>query len=266
MSLVQTAAAARKLLQTSPTNLRTLATSSPFLSPPRSEKQSPLSRNRKAINNLPTFDLNSAREPSPNNNYIKTSSFSTLTSNKNKKNNKYNDYNHIQRRNFHVSTRDESAIRRTEATQNMAIIGGLAVVAVTAQMGKYAVTAYSEYKNRPIEEEVPNNDGESDPSASSTSDAPKRGFNSNKGAKKVNFFDQFGFTGPSKFYEGPFDDSMSRREAALILGVREGASAKRIKEAHRNILILNHPDTGGSTFLASKINEAKELLLKGKKD
>jgi curved DNA-binding protein CbpA len=69
----------------------------------------------------------------------------------------------------------------------------------------------------------------------------------------------------SKYYEGGFEDKMSRKEAALILGVRESSSTKRIKEAHRKLLILNHPDTGGSTFLSGKINEAKELLLKGKK-
>ena len=61
----------------------------------------------------------------------------------------------------------------------------------------------------------------------------------------------------------PFDDKMTRREAALILGIRETAPPERIKAAHRRILVLNHPDTGGSTFLATKINEAKELLLKG---
>jgi len=66
------------------------------------------------------------------------------------------------------------------------------------------------------------------------------------------------------FYDGPFEDKMTRREAALILGVRESASTDRIRNAHRKLLILNHPDTGGSTFLATKINEAKELLLGGK--
>lgn len=64
---------------------------------------------------------------------------------------------------------------------------------------------------------------------------------------------------------GGFEDKMTRKEAALILGVRESSTSKRIKEAHRKLLILNHPDTGGSTYIAGKVNEAKELLLKGKK-
>ena len=66
------------------------------------------------------------------------------------------------------------------------------------------------------------------------------------------------------FYHGGFEDKMTRREAALTLGVRESASAERIKEAHRRILRINHPDMGGSTYLAFKVNEAKELLIKGK--
>ncbi len=57
---------------------------------------------------------------------------------------------------------------------------------------------------------------------------------------------------------------MTRREAALILGVRESSKAERIKEAHRRVLLINHPDKGGSAYIAVKINEAKALLLKGK--
>ena len=85
---------------------------------------------------------------------------------------------------------------------------------------------------------------------------------SKEGARENIFAKWFDVGG--KYYEGGFEDSMTRREAALVLGVRESSSAQRIKDAHRKLLILNHPDTGGSTYLAGKINEAKELLLKGK--
>lgn len=44
-------------------------------------------------------------------------------------------------------------------------------------------------------------------------------------------------------------------------GVRESAPEEKVKEAHRRIMIANHPDAGGSSFLATKVNEAKEVLL-----
>jgi len=46
---------------------------------------------------------------------------------------------------------------------------------------------------------------------------------------------------------------MTRREAAQVLGIRESADAKRIKTAHRKILIANHPDKGGSPYMAAKV-------------
>ncbi|KAL1541958.1 mitochondrial import inner membrane translocase subunit TIM14-2-like [Salvia divinorum] len=67
------------------------------------------------------------------------------------------------------------------------------------------------------------------------------------------------------FYYGGFQQAMNRREAALILGVREHVALEKIKEAHRRVMVANHPDAGGSHYLASKINEAKDILLKKSK-
>ncbi|CAH1452163.1 mitochondrial import inner membrane translocase subunit TIM14-3 [Lactuca sativa] len=65
-----------------------------------------------------------------------------------------------------------------------------------------------------------------------------------------------------KFYQGGFQPQMTRREAALILGVRESTAVDKVREAHRRVMVANHPDAGGSHYLASKINEAKEMLMR----
>ncbi|XP_050806230.1 dnaJ homolog subfamily C member 15-like [Gopherus flavomarginatus] len=64
----------------------------------------------------------------------------------------------------------------------------------------------------------------------------------------------------SSYYKGGFEQKISRREASLILGISPSADNTKIKTANRIIMILNHPDKGGSPYLATKINEAKDLL------
>ncbi|CAI0471529.1 unnamed protein product [Linum tenue] len=71
-------------------------------------------------------------------------------------------------------------------------------------------------------------------------------------------------TRPRAFYKGGFQSTMTKREAALILGVRESTPVKDVKDAYKRVMKANHPDQGGSGYITNKVNEAKNILIGGK--
>src|SRR5262245_34040737 len=64
--------------------------------------------------------------------------------------------------------------------------------------------------------------------------------------------------GPSGFGSGP----MSMGEALEILGLEQSAEVWQISEAHRRLMQKLHPDRGGSAYLAIKVTQARDVLLR----
>jgi DnaJ homolog subfamily C member 19 len=54
---------------------------------------------------------------------------------------------------------------------------------------------------------------------------------------------------------------LTRDEAYDVLGLEPGASEQEILAAHRRLMRMAHPDAGGSDWLASRINQARDILL-----
>ena len=55
--------------------------------------------------------------------------------------------------------------------------------------------------------------------------------------------------------------AMSREEALKVLGLGADASRQEVIDAHRRLMAKNHPDKGGSTYIAQQLNEAKQTLV-----
>ncbi|KAK7074866.1 DnaJ subfamily C member 15 [Halocaridina rubra] len=64
----------------------------------------------------------------------------------------------------------------------------------------------------------------------------------------------------SKYYKGGFEPKMTKREAALILGISPTANSLRVRAAYKKMMLVNHPDRGGSPYISAKLSEAKDIL------
>ena len=57
-------------------------------------------------------------------------------------------------------------------------------------------------------------------------------------------------------------EAMGKSEAAKLLGVSSDAGTDAVIEAHRRLIAKVHPDAGGNAELASRINRARDTMLK----
>ncbi len=138
-----------------------------------------------------------------------------------------------QRRLYHTTAPSERVV---------AAILGLATLSALGYAGASAAKSYEEWKAaQPTPEEL---EAMKKAEEAERANMKEEEASTQKAEDQVtddrpreNFFKKF-FDVGTKYYEGGFEETMTRREAALILGIRESASPQRIKDAHRKLLIL----------------------------
>ncbi|WP_202899170.1 DnaJ domain-containing protein [Methylocapsa aurea] len=69
-----------------------------------------------------------------------------------------------------------------------------------------------------------------------------------------------GDSGPAGARRG--SGAMSKDEAYEVLGLQKGASREEVVRSHRSLMKKLHPDRGGTTDLAARVNEAKDVLMR----
>lgn len=63
-----------------------------------------------------------------------------------------------------------------------------------------------------------------------------------------------------RYFAGGFEPTMTKKEAMLILNIKSLDDVPTIKNNYKKLLMANHPDKGGSIYLAQKINQAKVVV------
>lgn len=71
----------------------------------------------------------------------------------------------------------------------------------------------------------------------------------------------------AKFHKGGFEPKMTVPEAMMILQLKhfDSLTQDTLRKQHRHVMISNHPDRGGSSYIAMKVNEARDVLEHAKK-